>query len=449
MGFFSKVFKKIKKGFKGVFKGIGKGIKSAFKKFGKFMGKIGIIGQLAMSFILPGIGSALMGKLGAGFGKLTGALAKGGKIAQAAGKVLEAGASFAKAGTSAFKTVTEGISNFVGEFSKTALKKIPGMEKIMPSLTNANDNFFKVDANGNSAWNTVQNQIKENASDIVSNFTDGLENFGKAGRVFTASGANVVQASQAVVGAGGGTIPNVTAPKVQSESLLADPTKAPTPTAGPLREGYQLPGTPDRSFDLGMKGPEDLAKTFDVTLDARGLPDAELVTTPTTGGINTRTAAPTNMRGASQAGANARFTNFDPTKSPYKEPKGFFSNLLSEAKEGLKENYTEFLDGRSLTKAVVQEGSEKLFDNTVEGLSSGVQQKAYDSVVGEPEAPESYGTYVAAYEPVGVQDYGSPEINDRAMQMAINPQAFLQMNPYGHAANIYQQQMSVKYGGTA
>lgn len=448
MGFFSKVFKKVKKGFKGVFKSIGKGIKSAFKKFGKFMGKIGIVGQLAMSFVLPGIGQALMGKVGAGFSKLTGALAKGGKIAQAAGKVLEAGASFAKAGHSAFKTVTEGISNFVGEFSKTALKKIPGMDKLMPSLTNANDNFFKVDANGNSAWNTVQSSITENASAVVSNFKAGLENFGAAGKVFTATGANALQASQALVGAGGGTIPNVTAPKVESQSLLADP-KAATTGVGPMREGYQLPGTPDRSFDLGMKGPEDLAKTFDVTLDARGLPDAELVSTPTTGGINTRTAAPTNMRGASQAGANARFTNFDPTKSVYKEPKGFFSNLLGEAKAGLKENYAEFLDGRSLTKAVVQEGSEALFDNTVEGVTSGVQQKAYDSVVGTPEAPVSYGTYVEAYQPVGIDNMASPEINDRAMQMSISPQAYMQQNPYGYAANIYQEQMRIKAGGVA
>lgn len=439
MGIFSKVWKKVKKGFKGAFKSIGKGIKSAFKKFGKFMGKIGIVGQLAMSFILPGIGGALMGKLGAGFGKLTSALAKGGKIAQAAGKVLEAGASFAKAGTSAFKTVTEGISSFVGEFSKTALKKIPGMQKIMPSLTNANDNFFKVDASGNSAWNTVQNQITENASDVLSNFTDGLENFGKAGKVFTASGANAVQASQAIVGAGGGTIPNVTAPTVESQSLLSDPN-----TVGPMREGYQLPGAPDRSFDLGMKGPEDLAKTFDVTLDAQGLPDAELVTTPTTGGINTR-----NIRGASQAGANARFTNFDPTKSAYKKPEGFFSNLLGEAKAGLKENYAEFLDGRSLGKAVVQEGSEALFDNTVEGVTSGIQQKAYDKVVGEPEAPVSYGTYVAGYESAGIRDYGSPEINDRAMQMSINPMQYVQQNPYGYGASIYQEQMNIKYGGTA
>ena len=48
MGFFSKIFKGIKK----IVKKIGKGIKSAFKKFGKFMGKIGILGKVAMFFIM-------------------------------------------------------------------------------------------------------------------------------------------------------------------------------------------------------------------------------------------------------------------------------------------------------------------------------------------------------------------------------------------------------------
>ena len=55
MGFFSK----IGKGIKSAFKKIGKGIKSAFKKFGKFMNKIGILGQIAMFFIMPYVGQAL------------------------------------------------------------------------------------------------------------------------------------------------------------------------------------------------------------------------------------------------------------------------------------------------------------------------------------------------------------------------------------------------------
>jgi len=55
MGFFSKIWKGLKKGIKS----IGKGIKSAFKKFGKFMGKIGILGQVAMFFVMPYVGQAL------------------------------------------------------------------------------------------------------------------------------------------------------------------------------------------------------------------------------------------------------------------------------------------------------------------------------------------------------------------------------------------------------
>ena len=55
MGFFSKVFKTIKKNFKRV----GKWIKKGIMKVGKFMNKIGIVGQIALGLILPGIGSAL------------------------------------------------------------------------------------------------------------------------------------------------------------------------------------------------------------------------------------------------------------------------------------------------------------------------------------------------------------------------------------------------------
>ena len=61
MGLFKKVFKGIGK----VFKKIGKGVKSVFKKFGKFMNKIGIVGNIAMMFILPGIGAALAKGFGA------------------------------------------------------------------------------------------------------------------------------------------------------------------------------------------------------------------------------------------------------------------------------------------------------------------------------------------------------------------------------------------------
>ena len=420
MGLFSKVWKSVKKGFKGAFKGISKGIKSAFKKFGKFMGKIGIVGQLAMSFILPGIGGALMGKLGAGFGKLTGALAKGGKIAQAAGKVLEAGASFAKAGHSAFKTVTEGIGNFVGEFSKTALKKIPGMTKIAPNLTSASDTFFTkssvlVDGKmvSKSAWSIVEDSVVANASNVTANFQAGLKNFGDAGKVFTASGANAVAASKAVVGTGGVNIPGSTA---ESSSLLGNPSKA---------------------INIGdIKGAVTNVDTNKGFFESLGGPAGGPTGSPTT-----------SFTKAGYDASGMRISN----KSLLSKAGDFVTGLPGEAVDYAKEEYTKFLDGRSLGKAVVQEAGDKGVDMITETLDSDVRTRLSQEagIVKVPEAPKSYGTYVAGYEAAGIQEYGSPQINDRAMQMSLNPQAFLQQNPYGHGANLYQQQMNIKYGGTA
>ena len=64
MGLLSSAWKSIKGGFKK----IGKTVKKGFKKFGKLMGKFGILGQLAMSFILPGIGGMFVKGLGSMLG---------------------------------------------------------------------------------------------------------------------------------------------------------------------------------------------------------------------------------------------------------------------------------------------------------------------------------------------------------------------------------------------
>ena len=127
MGF----LKKIGKGLRKAFKKIGKGIKKAFAKFGKFMGKIGILGQLAMMFILPGIGGALLkgfGSMAGNMASLTGKFAglSGsalGGVVKGVGTVLKGAHSFVQTGVNAFKTVTKGIT----EFGKSALDKIPGI----------------------------------------------------------------------------------------------------------------------------------------------------------------------------------------------------------------------------------------------------------------------------------------------------------------------------------
>jgi len=142
MGFFSKIWKGIKK----TVKKIGKGIKKAFGKFGKFMGKIGILGQVAMMFILPGIGAALGGAFTGAAGALAtntlgGAL---GAVGQAAGKVMQfVGNTVSKAGN-VFNNVTKGITDTLGNFAKTASNKMFG------TSFDAASNFFGA---GDSAFN--------------------------------------------------------------------------------------------------------------------------------------------------------------------------------------------------------------------------------------------------------------------------------------------------------
>ena len=157
MGFFSKVFKSVGK----VFKKIGKGIKSAFKKFGKFMNKIGILGQVAMMFILPGIGNAILGTAGtaatvAGVGGATvtaAAVPASGLLGGALGSVgVAAGKAAVWVGNkiatvkNVFSNITSGVVDTLGNFAKTATNKLAnsiGMDNV---FTDAAKNFFGTDS---------------------------------------------------------------------------------------------------------------------------------------------------------------------------------------------------------------------------------------------------------------------------------------------------------------
>jgi len=163
MGFFKKIFKGIGK----VFKKIGRGIKKVVLKVGKFMNKIGIVGQIAMAFILPGIGNMLMNGVG---GIASSMVANtlggiGGAIVKGAGHVISAAHKFVTVGKNAFNTVTQGVTKFVGEFGKTALNKIPGI-----NIESASKNFFGT----GGAWETVQKDIVKNASNILNPFKSSV-----------------------------------------------------------------------------------------------------------------------------------------------------------------------------------------------------------------------------------------------------------------------------------
>jgi len=110
MGFFSKLFSPMKK----VWKKIGKGIKKAFMKIGKFMNKIGIVGQIALGLILPGIGSALGAWAGTASSTVFGAAAKG---------FVNAAINIGTKVGSVFKTVTQGVTKVIGQTVGTVLNK--------------------------------------------------------------------------------------------------------------------------------------------------------------------------------------------------------------------------------------------------------------------------------------------------------------------------------------
>ena len=251
MGLFKSIkkgFKKIGKGFKSAFKSIGKGIKSAMGKIGKFMNKIGIVGQLALMFtpvgammsnmfssignVAGGMFSKVVGKAAVQGAAGSGLLGSSSVILRGAGTVLKAAGSFAKAGHSAFKTITEGMTSFVTEFSKTALKKIPGMQSMMPKFLgeSVSDNFFGT----NGAWSKVQGVVSENATAVLNNFNEAI---GNTDKILTAGQSNLKLKAEAQV--------NKAATGVDS--------------VGPMKENYAFPDS-TKSLDFDVSGFGDATK---------------------------------------------------------------------------------------------------------------------------------------------------------------------------------------------
>ena len=121
MGIFSKIWKGIKK----VGKKIAKGVKNTFKKIGAAIGKLGVVGQIGMMFLMPYAMGALSSFAGSALGTVgqwsANLLSKSGIGAKALGHTLN---MVHKAGTFAGKvytTISDTIGNAVdrvGNFSK-------------------------------------------------------------------------------------------------------------------------------------------------------------------------------------------------------------------------------------------------------------------------------------------------------------------------------------------
>ena len=110
------IFKKIGKGIKKVFKKIGKGIKKVFRK----IGDLGILGTIALSFILGPAAGFITGKLGTA----ASALMTKGAVAKGMGHVITAATKVASIPGNVFKTVTDGVMGFVQQVGGEVLKKM-------------------------------------------------------------------------------------------------------------------------------------------------------------------------------------------------------------------------------------------------------------------------------------------------------------------------------------
>ena len=411
MGFFKKIFKSVKKGFKS----IGKGIKSAFKKFGKFMNKIGIVGQLALMFTpIGGMMAGMFSKLGSAaggvFSKVTGALAQGGKLAQGAGKLLEAGAKFAKAGHSAFRTITDGIGSFVSEFSKTALKKIPGMEKIMPSLSSASDNFFTksnvmVDGKmvSKSAWSTVQEKFVGNVDLVTGAFDKKINPQQDATKAYT----EAVSKGTAETGASAG------------------------PTAGPVKDGYRFPDTTKSILskqDIQNIDPTGFNRTAYDTASAQNI-DAS--------GFN-KTAFDNEMSSASKSLLKEKTTELVENSK-----KSYIEQLLGNAKTQVKEGFKDFKD-KPMTTIFGEDPIATASDRFSGQLTQALAQRA---AMGKPEGATVYYADIADFGQAYTAPYDSAEINDRAMQIQFGGADIFQQLSFGAGANIWAEQFRQSLGG--
>jgi hypothetical protein len=453
MGFFSKVFKSVGK----VFKKIGKGIKSAFKKFGKFMNKIGILGQVAMFFIMPYVGAALGGMwtgiagqtaaqagatataavtagtataaqaataatVAAGGSAVATGLMSGGAIAQTVGKVMQFTANTVSKGFSVYSNITKGVTDTLGNFAKTASNNMFGTTfDAASNFFGAGDSAFSRSFGGDSRFQNLtgsetlfetskQKRIADTEAKL--NTSAGqkaidktvTEGYGNDGMGFGSDYANNIQKSIDMV----------------DSNLKAslDPNYVPDPAA----------------FEPVSNIPSDsMLEGMEVTPDFK----APIIETPTVI-QNPSLLGPTRDTGLAET-----LRNVDPTsaftKAANQPDPSFFERLrtgISEAPANIFAKAGEIADD---PLGYATKGMEETFQS---GVKTRIMQET--GIQAKPEYTQNYvsnNAYVPSFESFGglQQQYGAPEImNARSFEQQVtnNP------SPYGYTAFQYGNYMA-------
>jgi len=402
MGFFSKIFKGVKK----VFKKIGKGIKSAFKKFGKFMNKIGVVGQIAMMFILPGIGNALASGVGSALGLqgvqgmstlVSGTSGAGGllgsssAVLRGAGQVIKYAGKVASMPSKVFNSITSGIKTTITEFSKTLGSKL-GLKGEF--FANASDNFF---GEGSA--------FEKSAEAFKAPFTP----------------EQVASAAEKAT--------------VELDTIEQPPTST---SDGFMKASNTVVGDPSSTFESSLS-PSDVAKT----VNSASIKDFEALGFKIKGDVGDvgfkfgDNEMFINTESLSKLGE----TGLDKILQPYQtgeqyQQKSLLSRATSTVVEGIK----------GLPEKGIQEAKsffDDPFDNLGEKITKGVQSKSLQALGLEdkPMAPvyNQYAAYVPSFDTAPQGSYGAPEImNARSFEQQVsnNP------NPFGYTAFQYNQYMN-------
>lgn len=221
------VFGLVKKVFKGIKKAVSKTwkrIKKAFKSIGKFMGKIGIVGQIGLALLLPGVGqilsNMLVGAVPGVTGGLAGALQGMGAVGKAAAGFIKGAVKFASNTSKFFGSITDGVKQIVGDTIGAAAQSLG-----ITAESAIGQGLNKIGVNmGVDGWGGIFTNAEKSLSNIGSSFTNIFTPNPAAEQALVQS--NIVSAKgQAQVGSVGADL------SAQTESLLSADT-----TINPLTE---------------------------------------------------------------------------------------------------------------------------------------------------------------------------------------------------------------------
>tara|TARA_R110000782_G_scaffold10272_1_gene32201 strand:+ start:4948 stop:6309 length:1362 start_codon:yes stop_codon:yes gene_type:complete len=450
MGFLSSIWKGVKK----TVKKIGKGIKSAFKSFGKFMNKVGILGQVAMFFVMPYVGAALgqawtavagqtaaqAGASAAGaaasatasatasaaataagqtaaqaaaagatagaaasatataaataagtLGQASG-LAAGGSFAQATGKLMQYVGNTVSKGASIYSNITKGITDTLGNFAKTASNNLFG------TSFDAAGSFF---GPGDSAWSR--------STGVNSRLGDLTGSQAKFSNLEATQKANF-QASNKIAA-------------LDAKTLKAFDQTVAESGSDPRAYGQ----TEFRSNSVYDKAIQEGTTGFSASIDPKGLATnaKDLMSDPSMfKGID---VAPTIDIGK---------INVDMPTVPQGSLLGRIGTAAVDAVTGLPE--------RAVT--AFEEFTANPFEGAASRVTGAIENKAMQKagLVDTPEYTTNYTTsnaYVPSFESFGgsQQQYGASEImNARSFEQNVTNNS----SPYGYTAFQYGNYMS-------